>query len=438
MPQGGLKEGMFALSGSFILRGHVCHTPRADSLVIRENAFVVCEAGVCRGVFDDVPERYAGLEVIDCAGRLILPGLVDLHVHAPQYAFCGTGMDYELMDWLNKVTFPEEMRYADEAYAARAYGIFAERLRHSATARAVVFGTIHTPSTLILTDCMEKSGLVSYVGKVNMDRNSPEGLIEADAPSAAADTRRFIEACARRGYRRTRPIVTPRFVPSCSDELMAALGRLRAEYGLPVQSHLSENPREVDFVRELAPEAAFYGDAYDRCGLFGGGYNAVMAHCIYSTPREVRRILENGVWVAHCPSSNMNLASGIAPARRYLEKGVRMGLGTDVAAGTSLSMFRAVTDAIQVSKLYWRYVDQTAKSLTFPESFYLATKGGGAFFGKAGSFEDGYAFDALVLDDTVEPTAREMPVRSRLERAFYRELDRDGIVMKYVDGERII
>jgi guanine deaminase len=134
----------------------------------------------------------------------------------------------------------------------------------------------------------------------------------------------------------------------------------------------------------------------------------------------------------------MNIASGIAPIRRYLDGGLRIGLGTDVAGGTSESMFRAVTDTIQVSKLYWRYIDMNAKPLTFPEALYLATRGGGAFFGKVGSFEAGYAFDALVLDDSDEPTPRPLPVSSRVERAFYLGLDRGGIVMKFVDGERIL
>ena len=310
-------------------------------------------------------------------------------------------------------------------------------MAHSATTRAVIFGTRHAEATLMLMDRMEKSGLVSYVGKVNMDRCEPMELAEPSAAEAAADTRRFIEESLRRGYRRTKPIVTPRFVPSCSDALLAALGELRRTYGLPVQSHLSENPDEVELVRELAPWSAFYGDVYDHYGLFGGDCNTVMAHCVHSTPQEVQRLRDNGVWVAHCPSSNMNIASGIAPIRRYMEQGLRVGLGSDVAGGTAESMFRAVTDAIQMSKLYWRYIDSKAYPLTFPEALYLATKGGGSFFGRVGSFEEGYAFDALVLDDSAEPTPRPLPVRSRLERAFYLGLDRGGIEMKYVDGERL-
>ena len=425
------------MNRSFLLQGHICYTPEADKLVIRENAYAVCEDGICRGVFDEIPEQFTGMEVIDCGDRLILPGMSDLHIHAPQFAYRGTGMDCELLDWLETHAFPEESRYADPEYASKAYGIFAQKMRESATTRAVVFATIHPEATLILMDLMEKSGVVSLVGKVNMDRNAPPELTERDVLQAAAGTRRFIEESLKRGYRRTKPIVTPRFVPSCTDALMEELGSIREEYDLPVQSHLSENPGEIDLVRELEPDAAFYGDAYDRHGLFGRGGNTVMAHCVWSSPEETQRILDNGVWIAHCPSSNMNIKSGIAPVRRYLEKGIRIGLGTDVAGGTSESMFRAVTDAIQASKMYWRHVDETAKPLTFPESLYMATKGGGSFFGRVGSFEDGYAFDAVVLDDSCEPAARPLPVRDRLERAFYLQLDRQGITMKIADGQMI-
>ena len=425
------------MNRSFLLQGHICYTPEADKLVIRENAYAVCEDGICRGVFDEIPEQFTGMEVVDCGDRLILPGMSDLHIHSPQFAYRGTGMDCELLDWLETHAFPEESRYADPEYASKAYGIFAQKMRESATTRAVVFATIHPEATLILMDLMEKSGVVSLVGKVNMDRNAPPELTERDVLQAAAGTRRFIEESLKRGYRRTKPIVTPRFVPSCTDALMEELGRIREEYDLPVQSHLSENPGEIDLVRELEPDAAFYGDAYDRHGLFGRGGNTVMAHCVWSSPEETQRILDNGVWIAHCPSSNMNIKSGIAPVRRYLEKGIRIGLGTDVAGGTSESMFRAVTDAIQASKMYWRHVDETAKPLTFPESLYMATKGGGSFFGRVGSFEDGYAFDAVVLDDSCEPAARPLPVRDRLERAFYLQLDRQGITMKIADGQMI-
>lgn len=426
------------MSRNLILKGNICHTPEKDRLIIRKDAYLVCEEGLCRGIFDEIPEAYAGIEVIDCSGKLIIPGLVDMHTHAPQFTYRGTGMDCELMDWLEKHTFPEESRYADTDYAARAYSLVARKLKNGATTRVVMFATIHPEATLILMDCMEKSGMASYIGKVNMDRYAPPELTEESAARSAEDTRRVIEECTARGYRKTKPIITPRFVPSCTDELMEKLGRIRQEYDLPVQSHLSENPGEIEMVAKLAPEAAFYGDAYDRFGLFGRGGRTVMAHCVYSSPEEVQRMLDNGVWIAHCPGSNMNLSSGIAPVRRYLERGLRIGLGTDVAGGDSESVFRAVTDAIRVSKLYWRYFDHDAKPLTFPEAFWLASKGGGSFFGKVGSFEEGYAFDAVVLNDSFEPGARRLPLRDRLEQAFYQRLDKQGIIMKFVDGEQII
>ena len=147
---------------------------------------------------------------------------------------------------------------------------------------------------------------------------------------------------------------------------------------------------------------------------------------------------ENGVWVAHCPDSNMNVSSGVAPIRKYIDKGLRIGLGTDVAGGHTQSMFRAIVASLQVSKLYWRLIDQSVKHLSFSESFYMATKGGGSFFGKVGSFEKGYEFDALVIDDSVRPHPQEISVSQRLERAVYLGIDLDGIKEKYIRGIKCI
>ena len=204
-----------------------------------------------------------------------------------------------------------------------------------------------------------------------------------------------------------------------------------------MQSHLSENLSEIDWVKELQPKASCYGDAYRIHGLFGGDCPTIMAHCVYSGEEEIRMMKEQGVFIAHCPESNTNLASGIAPARKYMELGMQMGLGTDVAAGSSLSLFRAMAMAIQCSKLRWRLVDQNQAPLTVEEVFYLATKGGGAFFGKAGSLEEGYEFDAVVIDDQKIRHARPLSVRERLERLIY--LDGDARVeAKYIKGKQVI
>lgn len=431
---------MKAHEKNYILKGDIVYSKSPRELCTVPDGFLVCKDGVSGGVYaslEAVPEEARTFPVMDYSGHLIVPGLVDLHLHAPQYMFRGTWMDLELLDWLNVHTFPEEAKYREEAFAEKAYRIFAEEMRRSATARFCAFATIHVPATLKLMDLIEESGLIAYIGKVNMDRNSPDYLCE-DTEASYQDTVSWLESVHARGYRHVKPILTPRFIPSCTDALMERLGRLIQASGdaLPLQSHLSENQSEIAWVKELCPWSLSYGDAYDRPGCFGGAGNGViMAHCVWLAEDELARIKKNGVFVAHCPASNTNLASGIAPVRRYLDEGVRTGLGSDIAGGTSRSIFRAMADAVQVSKLRWRLSDQSLAPLTLPEAFYLGTKGGGAFFGRTGSFEAGYAFDALVLDESQMQTAREgFKLEERLERFVYLSDDRD-ILHKYVDGD---
>ena len=426
----------------YVLKGHVCYSKSKGELVTCENAYLVCIEGKSKGVFKDLPKEYAHLPLHDYGDKLIIPGMIDLHIHAPQYAFRGMCMDLELMDWLNQYTFPEEEKYANLDYAEKAYSIFADALKKGATTRAVIFATRHRPATELLMELMEESGVVSYVGKVNMDREASAELEEDSALMSAYTTFGWINAVNDK-FLHTKPILTPRFIPCCTDELMEELRQIQMTYGIPVQSHLSENPGEIDFVHFLRPDNLFYGDAYDEYGLFGVNKNAdaevktVMAHCVWSTEEEIQLMRKNGVFVAPCPASNMNLSSGIAPIRKYLDLNMRVGLGSDIAGGHSDSIFRAMTDAVQVSKMYWRYVDQNASPITFPEAFYMATAGGGEFFGKVGSFEADYEFDAVVLDDTMLTHPQELTVMQRLERAVYLGLDQKGIHAKYAAGRQL-
>ena len=388
-------------------------------------------------MFSVLPEEYRGLPIHDVGNRLIIPGLVDLHLHAPQYCYRGTGMDLELLEWLNTITFPQEAKYADLDYAGKAYSIFVDDLKKSATTRASIFATLHVEATELLMDLLEKSGLKTMVGKVNMDRNGSPALQEQSADASAADTMRWLQDIQGR-YQNTRPILTPRFTPSCSDELMKQLSLIQKEYHLPVQSHLSENFSEIAWVKELCPQSRFYGDAYDMFGLFGGeGCPTIMAHCVHSSEEEITLMKKRGVYIAHCPQSNTDIASGIAPVRRYLDEGLHIGLGSDIAGGFSLSIFRAMADAIQVSKLRWRLLDDSLKPITLEEAFYMATLGGGSFFGKVGSFEKGYEFDAIVLDDENIRHPQPLTTRERLERLVYLS-DERNITEKYVSGNRIL
>ncbi len=268
--------------------------------------------------------------------------------------------------WLNTHTFPEEAKYSNEVYAKRAYTMYVEELKKSDVTRAVIFATMHVEGTKILMELLEDSGLSAYVGKVNMDRNGGKDLEEESAKRSLEETKRWLAETDGR-FRYVRPILTPRFIPSCTDELMRGLAELQREKKLPVQSHLSENPGEIAWVKELCPNVSNYSEAYEQFGLFGGdcptimahciwmedvsNYSeayeqfglfggdcpTIMAHCIWMEEDEIEKMKNNQVYVAHCPQSNMNLSSGIAPVRRFLSEGIPTGLGSDMAAGYSTS-----------------------------------------------------------------------------------------------------
>jgi len=419
---------------NFVIKGHIIWCENLRKIHAISHGYLVCEDGLCTGAFARLPERYRGLQVHDYSGRLIIPGVSDLHLHAPQLAYCGMGMDLELIDWLNAYAFPEEAKYADLVYARRAYTIFTDTLRTSFTTRFCCFATLHVPATLLLAELLEASGLRGYVGKVSMDRNAPDILRELSADTAAQDCERWIQTMQAQ-FRHIKPMITPRFVPSCSDQLMERLQTLMQTYGVNVQSHLSENHDEIAWVRELCPQMDNYASVYDHFGMLGD--NAVMAHVVYPEAEEMELLVKRQTMIAHCPTSNTNLRSGIAPVRRLLSAGARVGLGSDVAAGESVDILHTAAEAIQASKLYWRLTDQESPALTFPEVFYMATKGGGAFFGKVGSFAAGYELDALVLDDHALRTTCDLTLQQRLERALYRSGE-IKLVQKYVAGKPLL
>ncbi len=291
------------MDAHFVIQGDICHSKSPSELETMADGYLVCENGKSAGIFAELPERYAHWPRIDHTGKLLLPGLVDLHMHAPQYAFRALGMDLELLDWLGAHTFPEEAKYADPDYARKAYSALVSDLKRGPNTRICLFATIHAPATLLLMDMLEESGLPCFVGKVNMDRNAPDSLQEDSAEASIEATRGWLSTVEGR-YRNIRPILTPRFIPACSDALMRGLRNLQKEYNLPLQSHLSENPGEVAWVRELCPESAGYGDAYARYGLFGEDVPTIMAHCVWSEDAEIELLRARGVFVAHCPQSN--------------------------------------------------------------------------------------------------------------------------------------
>ena len=431
-----------------VYKAHILFTKEKDSFEIFENGYIAVEDGIVKGVSCNLADLDCeGVEVTDFGNRLLIPAMNDMHVHAPQVHNQGVAMDLELLPWLQNYTFPEESKYADVHYAERMYRRFLHTQWLFGTMRSVVFGTIHTESTRILMNLYKEAGMGALVGKVAMNRNCPDNLSE-DVDNYIAGTESIIaETDASANDRNVdphstlhsslpplvRPIITPRFVPSCTPELLRACGELARKYQLPVQSHLSENTSEIAWVHELEKESTSYGDAYNRYGLFGQT-PTIMAHCVWTQGKELDLMKQNGVMVAHCPTSNFNLSSGIAPVRSFLDEGLRVGLGSDISGGHDLNMLRILVYAIQVSKMHYQ-LDHDKAFLTLPEIFWIATKSAGSFFGKVGSFEPGYEFDALVIDDAVL-YPDEYSLIHRLERFIYVGDDRQ-ILHRFCRGVEV-
>lgn len=416
----------------YLVHGDLCFSTAPRHIETMEASYLHVKDGKCISCYKELPESLSSLEIKDYSGNLIIPGMVDLHLHAPQYAYRGTKMDLPLLDWLNSNTFPEEAKYEDMNYAKAAYKNFVEDLKESPTTRAVIFATLHKEATLCLMDLLEKSGLETMVGKVNMDRNSPDYLTEHSAEEALENTRNWLQAIPKE-YRHCHPILTPRFTPTCSDALMEGLGKIKKEKGIPLQSHLSENKAEIAWVKELCPGTKNYGESYDRYGLL---QHSVMAHCVHTREDELELLKERECYICHCPQSNTNLQSGVAPVKHFLEKGAKLGLGTDVAGGANLSMFRAITDAIHVSKLRSCLLLEDA-AITVEEAFFMASLSGGGFFGKAGSFLTGYEADFLVYERKRE-SIREESLLERLEMLLYTEKELFRMKAKFVSGRQIL
>ena len=408
-----------------IYRANIIYAPSPERLELIPHGYIaVLRNGTIEGVYTtELPKQFEWRQVIDFGDKLLIPAYNDLHVHAPQYRNLGLALDLELLPWLNTYTFPEEAKFADPAYARRLYRRFVHELWMQGTMRSAIFASMHTEATCILAELIAQSGMGAYVGLVGMDRNSPDNLRNntKDLIAGMETLREYLNKRGNNGL--VKPIITPRFVPSCSPEMLQALGEYAKETGTPVQSHLSENRSEIAWVKELEPESTCYGDAYNRYGLFGQT-PTLMAHCCYTDGEELELIKRNGVVVVHCPMSNSNLSSGIAPIRTFLEQGIKVALGTDVSAGHNMSMLRAMQYAIQVSKLRYAESKGEYRFLSLSEVLYLATKAGGSFFGKVGSFEKGYEFDALVIDDSYL-NYDHYTLEQRLERYIYLGDDRD-------------
>ncbi len=345
-------------------------------------------AGV--GDFKDAPQG----EVVDLTGKLITPGLIDTHLHAPQLEMIGSYGGH-LLEWLNRYTFPTERKFEDPEHARRVARAFYDELLRNGTLTALIFSTVHATATDIFFEEAERRGFRGIIGKAMMDRNAPEYLLDASAKQSYDESRTLLEKWHGRGL--LHYAITPRFAPTSTPEQLACAGQLKKEFpDAWVHTHISENRNEVLWVQELFPEAE-YADVYDRYGLLGE--RTVLAHGVWLTPEELDLLARRGTRVSHCPNSNLFLGSGLFPLFRVLEAGVIVGLGSDIGAGTTPSLFNAMADAYKVQQVQ-------GVSLSPFQLWYLATLGGARALtldGETGSLEAGKSADFLVLDLQATP-----------------------------------
>ncbi len=398
------------------------HAPQCGRLEALPDALIVVGEG---GVIEAVHRRESPLAAREAQRfaemnslvrlrphQVLLPGMVDLHVHAPQWPQLGKALDLPLEEWLQQYTFPLEARCADVAYAQSIYEPLVDGLLANGTTTALYFGTIHLPATQRLADICLRRGQRALIGRVAMDDidQCPSYYRDPSAAHAEAQTRAFIEyvrSLSGNGAGLVLPVVTPRFIPSCSDELLRRLGALAAEADCHVQTHCSESDWEHGYVQRRCGVS-------DTAALEGYGLltrRTVLAHGNFVADDDVGRIVAAGAGIAHCPLSNVYFSDAVFPLRRMLDRGVHVGLGTDIAGGASPSILDNARHAVIASRLLESGVDpdlprqarrRAGSRIDAPVAFWLATAGGGVALDlPVGVFAAGYQFDAIVIDGAV-------------------------------------
>ncbi|MDO6544031.1 guanine deaminase [Photobacterium sanguinicancri] len=365
-------------------------------------------------------------------GKIVMPGFVDTHIHYPQAEMVGAYGE-QLLEWLNNYTFPTEARYKDKDYSREMSTFFIKQLLRNGTTTALVFGTVHPESVDALFEEAEKINMRMIAGKVMMDRNAPEYLL--DTPEIGYNqTKELIERWHKRG--RLLYAITPRFAPTSSPEQLAIAGRLKEEYpDTYVHTHLCENQNEIAWVKELFPEQDGYLDVYHHHGLTGS--KSVFAHCVHLEDEEWDCLHKTDSAVAFCPTSNLYLGSGLFKLQEAWKRKVKVGMGTDIGAGTTFNMLQTLNEAYKIMQL------QQHRLSAF-EAFYLATLGGANSLSLdhlIGNFEVGKEADFVIIDPCSTPLQqlRYDSSRNLSDKLFMLMTlgDDRSIYRTYVDGRLV-
>lgn len=368
----------------------------AEAVAFHEDGLLLVEDGrvAACGHYADLAARLGDAPVEDLTGCLITPGFVDAHIHFPQVDVIAAH-GAQLLDWLEQHTFPAEAAFADPAHAAETAAFFLDELLRNGTTTAMVFGSVHKVSVEALFAEALARDMRLIAGKTLMDRNAPEGLTDT-VESSRADMEALIadwHGKGRLGY-----AVTPRFSISCSDDQLAMAGEVLAAHpGVWMQTHLAENPREIEETAHLFPAAKDYLDVYDRFGLLRE--RSVFAHCVHLRGEAFQRMAAKGGAAAFCPTSNLFLGSGLFPLKDACAHGVKVGMGTDVGAGTTFSILHTLGEAYKVGQLRGDALDPF-------HALYLGTLGGARALDlddRIGNLAPGKEADFLVLDPAATP-----------------------------------
>lgn len=343
--------------------------------------------------------------------QLIVPGFIDTHIHFPQTEMIGAYGE-QLLEWLNTYTFPTEIQFRDASYSEKIAEFFVQELLKNGTTTALVFCTVHPESVDALFNAATTRNMRLIAGKVLMDRHAPEALTDT-AETAYTDSKALIEKWHGQG--RNLYAITPRFAPTSTPEQLQKAGQLKAEYpDVYVHTHLSENKNEIAWVKELFPEREGYLDVYHHYGLTGS--KSVFAHCVHLEDEEWNCMHQTDSAIAFCPTSNLFLGSGLFPLKKTWDKGVKVGLGTDIGAGTSFNQLQTLNEAYKVQQLQ-------GEKLSAFEALYHATLGGAKALSlddRLGNFNIGKEADFVVLD--LNATALQQLRQSKaknIEDAFF-------------------
>ena len=413
-----------------IYRGNIVYSLSIKELVELPRGYIVVNDGKVVGTYQNLPEEYKDLEIIDYGECLIIPSFTDLHVHAPQYPNRGIAMDLLLSDWLNEYTFKLEAKYKDQEFARKVYTAFVDDLIKHGTMHASIFATIHNEATDILIDCLEEKGIPSFVGKVNMDKDSPSFLVETTEESLK-DTERFFKK--HQGNKYAKPILTPRFAPTCSFELLKKLGELADKYKVGTQTHIVESLWEKEEAKKCFEGCRCDMQIYKDAGLLKHK-PFIAAHFIYPSEEDIALLKECDGYAVTCPDATTNVIAGIMQTGKLMDLGMNLAIGSDISAGSYMGIYRQIASAVRLSKIKNLYENDN-RVITAKEAFYVATKGSGSLFGKVGSFEEGYDFDALVIDG-LQDDFRNISPAELMERFCYSG-DVSNIKKRFLRGKEI-